>query len=123
MAGQSAAPQLAISVLAAPPRRTEAKKNAGPPPKTSTFRNLRWPAAGLYIPLCLFLAVEGLWDAFGVEFKLMLESPGVAAAVVPLDETAVSWKRVVREGDADGWGRPKCLLANAASRSMSIVPS
>jgi hypothetical protein len=38
MAGQPAAPQLAISVLAAPPRRTEAKKVAGPPPKISTFR-------------------------------------------------------------------------------------
>jgi hypothetical protein len=41
MAGQPAAFQLAISVLAAPPRRTEAKISAGPPPKTSTFRRLR----------------------------------------------------------------------------------
>jgi hypothetical protein len=47
MAGQPAAPQLAISVLAACLGAQKPKK--------------RWPAAqNLYIPLCIFLAVEGL---------------------------------------------------------------
>ena len=58
MAGQPAAPQLAISVLAAPPRRTEAKKIAGPPPKISAFSRLR-RRASTFSP-CIFLAVEGL---------------------------------------------------------------
>jgi hypothetical protein len=65
MAGQPAAPQLAISVLAAPPRRTETKKNRWPAAQNLCIpqQNLYIqppPAAGLYIQLCIFLAVEGL---------------------------------------------------------------
>jgi hypothetical protein len=78
MAGQPAAPQLAVSILAAPPRRTEAKKIAGPPPKISTFSRLR-RRASTFSP-CIFLAVEGLCLAHGPQQKpdfFGMQAPGI----------------------------------------------
>ena len=61
MAGQSAAPQLAISVLAAPPRHAKAKKIAAPPQKNTKNSYIRVHPRKFVHPFSyIFSAVGGL---------------------------------------------------------------
>ena len=97
MAGQPAAPQLAISVLAAPPRRTEAKIIAGPPPKISTFRRL-----------------QRRISTFSSAFSLQLEG---CAPCTPIHQ---GWRRHYRKAEVTRSGccpraMPVCALSHVRS--------
>jgi hypothetical protein len=73
MAGQPAAPQLAISVLAAPPRNAKAEKNAGPyPPKPPNKRTSGASGENSYIHFRTYFLQSG---GCATTTQLYAESP------------------------------------------------